>query len=125
MLPVIMLKSLDVEEKMLFVKGANVNKARLSLENFLTFRRIQPGILYPLDSYGEDYAPAGSTSKKIPGVALFGTLSVPKEGRKNVPPAKDHFPLQFLEPMLERLAGNEYYCFLDGFSGYFKSPLTP
>ncbi|GJT35453.1 reverse transcriptase domain-containing protein, partial [Tanacetum coccineum] len=25
--------------------------------------------------------------------------------------------------MLERLAGNEYYCFLDGFSGYFQIPI--
>nr|GEZ75730.1 reverse transcriptase domain-containing protein [Tanacetum cinerariifolium] len=29
---------------------------------------------------------------------------------------KDHFPLSFMDQMLERLAGNEYYCFLDGFS---------
>ncbi|GKA35540.1 reverse transcriptase domain-containing protein [Tanacetum coccineum] len=27
--------------------------------------------------------------------------------------------------MLERLAGNEYYCFLDGFSGYFQIPIDP
>ncbi|GJW46617.1 reverse transcriptase domain-containing protein [Tanacetum coccineum] len=33
---------------------------------------------------------------------------------------KDHFPLPFMDIMLERLAGNEYYCFLDGFSGYFQ-----
>nr|GEZ35444.1 reverse transcriptase domain-containing protein [Tanacetum cinerariifolium] len=30
---------------------------------------------------------------------------------------KDHFPLPFMDQMLERLAGNEYYCFLDGFFG--------
>nr|GEW27278.1 reverse transcriptase domain-containing protein [Tanacetum cinerariifolium] len=30
---------------------------------------------------------------------------------------KDHFPLPFMDQMLERLAGNEYYCFLDGFLG--------
>nr|GEZ11512.1 reverse transcriptase domain-containing protein [Tanacetum cinerariifolium] len=29
---------------------------------------------------------------------------------------KDHFPLPFMDQMLERLARNEYYCFLDGFS---------
>nr|GEY13250.1 reverse transcriptase domain-containing protein [Tanacetum cinerariifolium] len=29
---------------------------------------------------------------------------------------KDHFPLPFMDQMLKRLAGNEYYCFLDGFS---------
>nr|GEW87693.1 reverse transcriptase domain-containing protein [Tanacetum cinerariifolium] len=28
---------------------------------------------------------------------------------------KDHFPLPFMDQMLERLAGNEFYCFLDGF----------
>ncbi|GJS95748.1 reverse transcriptase domain-containing protein [Tanacetum coccineum] len=32
---------------------------------------------------------------------------------------KDHFPLPFMDQMLERLAGNDFYCFLDGFSGYF------
>nr|GEY43125.1 reverse transcriptase domain-containing protein [Tanacetum cinerariifolium] len=37
---------------------------------------------------------------------------------------KDHYPLPFMDQMLERLAGNEYYCFLDGFSGIFKFPLT-
>ncbi|GJV47386.1 hypothetical protein Tco_1437598 [Tanacetum coccineum] len=38
---------------------------------------------------------------------------------------KDHFPLPFMDQMLERLAGNEYYCFLDGFSGYFQIPIDP
>nr|GFB20182.1 hypothetical protein [Tanacetum cinerariifolium] len=28
-----------------------------------------------------------------------------------------------MDQMLERLAGNEYYCFLDGFSGYFQIPI--
>nr|GEZ05445.1 reverse transcriptase domain-containing protein [Tanacetum cinerariifolium]GEZ05577.1 reverse transcriptase domain-containing protein [Tanacetum cinerariifolium] len=32
---------------------------------------------------------------------------------------KDHFPLPFMHQKLKRLAGNEFYCFLDGFSGYF------
>ncbi|GJU89026.1 hypothetical protein Tco_1301449 [Tanacetum coccineum] len=37
---------------------------------------------------------------------------------------KDHFPL-FIDQMLERLCGNEYYCFLDGFSGFFQIPIAP
>nr|GEV68967.1 hypothetical protein [Tanacetum cinerariifolium] len=36
---------------------------------------------------------------------------------------KDHFPLPFMDQMLERLARNEYYYFLDGFSGYFQIPI--
>nr|GEX50847.1 reverse transcriptase domain-containing protein [Tanacetum cinerariifolium] len=38
---------------------------------------------------------------------------------------KDHFPLPFMDQILERLAGNEYYCFLDGFSGYFQILIDP
>ncbi|GKC72068.1 hypothetical protein Tco_1117951 [Tanacetum coccineum] len=44
---------------------------------------------------------------------------------KNEATRKDHFPLPFIDQMLERLEGNEYYCFLDGFLGYFKIPIDP
>nr|GEX94048.1 reverse transcriptase domain-containing protein [Tanacetum cinerariifolium] len=38
---------------------------------------------------------------------------------------KDNFPLPFMDQMLERLAENEFYCFIDGFSGYFQIPIDP
>ncbi|GJY12162.1 reverse transcriptase domain-containing protein [Tanacetum coccineum] len=38
---------------------------------------------------------------------------------------KDHFPLPFMDQMLERLVGNDYYYFLDGFSGYIQIPIDP
>ena len=38
---------------------------------------------------------------------------------------KDHFPLPFMDQMLERLAGHEYYCFLDGYSGYNQIVVDP
>nr|GEX47635.1 reverse transcriptase [Tanacetum cinerariifolium] len=38
---------------------------------------------------------------------------------------KVHFPLPFMDQMLERIAGNESYCFLDGFSSYFQIPINP
>ncbi|GJY75240.1 hypothetical protein Tco_0480356 [Tanacetum coccineum] len=38
---------------------------------------------------------------------------------------KDHFPLPFIDQMLECLAGHEYYFFLDGFLGYFQIPIAP
>ncbi|GJS23388.1 reverse transcriptase domain-containing protein [Tanacetum coccineum] len=38
---------------------------------------------------------------------------------------KDHFPLPFMDQMLERLAGNKFFCFLNGFSGYFQIPIEP
>nr|GEU74628.1 reverse transcriptase domain-containing protein [Tanacetum cinerariifolium] len=38
---------------------------------------------------------------------------------------KDLFSLPFMDQMLERLVGNEYYYFLDGFSRYFQIPIDP
>ncbi|GJY85882.1 reverse transcriptase domain-containing protein [Tanacetum coccineum] len=37
---------------------------------------------------------------------------------------KDHFPLPFIDQMLDCFCGNEYYCFLDGFSGFFQIPIA-
>jgi len=37
---------------------------------------------------------------------------------------KDHFPLPFIDQMLKRLAGNKFYCFLDGYSGYTQIPIA-
>ena len=36
----------------------------------------------------------------------------------NATTRKDHFPLPFIEQMLEHLAGYDYYCFLDDYFGY-------
>ena len=38
--------------------------------------------------------------------------------RLNKVTRKDHFPLPFIDQMLDRLVGNEYFCFLNGYSGY-------
>ncbi|XP_062108151.1 uncharacterized protein LOC133819026 [Humulus lupulus] len=38
---------------------------------------------------------------------------------------KDHFPLPFIDKMLDRLAGHNYYCFLDGYSGYHQILIAP
>ncbi|XP_075099310.1 uncharacterized protein LOC142176134 [Nicotiana tabacum] len=38
---------------------------------------------------------------------------------------KDHFPLPFIDQMLERVTGHGFYCFLDGYSGYNQIPIAP
>ncbi|XP_027071749.2 uncharacterized protein [Coffea arabica] len=40
--------------------------------------------------------------------------------RLNAVTKKDHFPLPFIDQMVERLSCRAYYCFLDGFLGYFQ-----
>ncbi|RVW22987.1 Retrovirus-related Pol polyprotein from transposon 297 [Vitis vinifera] len=38
----------------------------------------------------------------------------------NVVTRKDHFPLLFINQVLEKVSGHPFYCFLDGYSGYFQ-----
>ncbi|KAL4377940.1 hypothetical protein GQ457_02G027150 [Hibiscus cannabinus] len=38
---------------------------------------------------------------------------------------KDHFPLPFIDQMLDQLAGKAYYCFLDGYSRYNQIAIAP
>ena len=38
---------------------------------------------------------------------------------------KDHFPLPFIDQLLERVSGHPFYCFLDGYSGYFQIEIAP
>nr|GFB71718.1 hypothetical protein [Tanacetum cinerariifolium] len=58
--------------------------------------------------------------------AIAWKISDIKDYRKlNDATRKDHFLLPFMDQMLERLAKNEFYCFLDGFLGYFQIPINP
>ena len=38
---------------------------------------------------------------------------------------KDHFPLPFIDQMLDRLAGHPHLCFLDGYSRYNQIAIAP
>jgi len=38
---------------------------------------------------------------------------------------KDHYPLPFMDQILKRLAGQSFYCFLDGYSGYNQIVVDP
>ena len=37
---------------------------------------------------------------------------------------KDYFPLSFIDQILDRVAGHEYYCFLDGYSDYYQKEIA-
>ena len=44
--------------------------------------------------------------------------------RLNEVTRKDHFPLPFIDQLLERISGSPLYCFLDGYSGYFQIEIS-
>ena len=43
----------------------------------------------------------------------------------NTTTKKDHYPLPFIDQMLDRLAGHPYFCFLDGYSRYNQISIAP
>ena len=38
---------------------------------------------------------------------------------------KNHYPLPFIDQMLDRLVGHPHYCFLDGYSAYNQIAIAP
>nr|GFC11014.1 reverse transcriptase domain-containing protein [Tanacetum cinerariifolium] len=96
---------------------------------------LDAGLIYPI-SYGPLVSPVHCVPKKggftvveneenelIPTRLVTGWRVCIDYRKLNEATRKDHFPLPFMDQMLERLAGNEYYCFLDGFSRYFQIPI--
>ena len=43
----------------------------------------------------------------------------------NTATRKDHFPLPFIDQMLDRLEEHPHFCFLDGYSGYIQIAIAP
>ncbi|GJT22247.1 reverse transcriptase domain-containing protein [Tanacetum coccineum] len=62
-------------------------------------------------------------TKLVPTRTITGWRVYIDYRKLNEATAKDHLPLPFMDQMLERLVGNIYFCFLDGFSGYFQIPI--
>ncbi|RDX83942.1 Retrovirus-related Pol polyprotein from transposon 17.6, partial [Mucuna pruriens] len=52
-------------------------------------------------------------------------MTVMKNQHDELATHKDHFPLPFIDQVLEKLARKSHYCFLDGFSGYMQIHIKP
>ena len=61
---------------------------------------------------------ANENNELIPTRVTSGWTVCIDYRKLNAGTRKDHFPLPFVDQMLERVAGHEFYCFLDGYSGY-------
>ena len=64
-----------------------------------------------------------SRDELIPTRIITGHRMCIDYRKLNAASRKDHFPLPFIDQMLARLANHPYYCFLDGYSGFFQIPM--
>ncbi|GJZ01890.1 reverse transcriptase domain-containing protein [Tanacetum coccineum] len=136
-LPVIIAKDLSVEEKAALIKFLKSHKRAIAWK-LSDIKGINPEFYTHKILMEEDYKPAVQHQRRV-NPKIHDVIK--KEVEKlldaeliypifdspwlNEATRKDHFPLPFMDQMLERLAGNEYYCFLDDFSGYFQIPIDP
>ncbi|GJV94376.1 reverse transcriptase domain-containing protein [Tanacetum coccineum] len=105
------LPDLSVEEKAALIKVLKSHKRAIAWKLF--------------DIKGGFTVVENDENELIPTRLVTGWRVCIDYRKLNEATCKDHFPLPFMDQMLERLAGNEYYCFLDGFSGYFQIPVDP
>ena len=61
----------------------------------------------------------------IPTRTLIGWRVCIDYRKLNTATRKDHFPLPFIDHMLDRLAGHPHFGFLDGYYGYNQIAITP
>ncbi|XP_048618623.1 uncharacterized protein LOC125589950 [Brassica napus] len=98
---------------------------------------LDAGVIYPI-SDSNWVSPVHVVPKKggitvvknendelIPTRTITGHRMCIDYRKLNAASRKDHFPLPFIDQMLERLANHPYYCFLDGYSGFFQIPIHP
>nr|GFA24235.1 reverse transcriptase domain-containing protein [Tanacetum cinerariifolium] len=139
-LPVIIAKELGDKEKAAKIKVLKFHKRAIGwkLSDIQEVEKLlDVGLIYPI-SDSPWVSPVHCVPKKggftivkneenefIPTRLVTGWRVCIDYRKLNEATRKDHFPLPFMDQMLERLAGNEYYCFLDGFSGYFQIFIDP
>ena len=92
---------------------------------------LQAGIIYPISdstwmSPTQVMPKKGVTTmhnekgEEVPTRLTTGWRVCIDYRRLNEVTRKDHFPLPFIDQLLERIFGHPFYCFLDGYSGYFQ-----
>ncbi|GKB61601.1 reverse transcriptase domain-containing protein [Tanacetum coccineum] len=138
-LPIIISKELKDEEKATVLKVIKSHKRAISwkISDIKVVKLLDAGLIYPISDSPwvspVHYVPkkGGMTIVKNEDNELIPKRLVTRwrvcidYQKLNDATRKDHFPLPFMDQMLERLARNEYNCFLDGFSGYFRIPIDP
>nr|GEY13471.1 reverse transcriptase domain-containing protein [Tanacetum cinerariifolium] len=120
--PVIIAKDLNVNQKTALINILKSRKKAIAWR-LTDIRGIDPEFCSHKILLEEDFSPKVQSQRRPLGKSC--PMCTQKRRKLNEATRKDHFPLPFMDQIFERLAGNEYYCFLDGFFGYFQIPIDP
>nr|GEU66284.1 DNA-directed DNA polymerase [Tanacetum cinerariifolium] len=118
-LPVIIAKNLKVDEKEALINVLKSHKRAIAWK-ISNIKGIDPSPwvspIHCVPKKGGMTLVTNENNELIPTRLVTGWRVCIDYRKLNDATRKDHFPLPFMGQMLERLAGNEFYCFLDGFS---------
>nr|GFB35445.1 reverse transcriptase domain-containing protein [Tanacetum cinerariifolium] len=127
-LPVIITKNLKVDEREALINVLKSHKQAIALKiSDIEGIDLSPwvSLIHYVPKKGGMTVVANENNDLIPTKLVTGWRVCIDYRKLNDVTRKDHFPLPFMDQMLERLAWDEFYCFLDGFSGYFQIPIDP
>nr|GEX14166.1 DNA-directed DNA polymerase [Tanacetum cinerariifolium] len=127
-LPVILSKDLKVDEKEALLRVLKSHKRAIAWK-ITDIKGIDPSPwvspIHCVPKKGGITVVENKNNELIPTRLVTGWRVCIEYRKLNDATRKDPFPLPFMDQKLERLAGNEFYCFLDGFSGNFQIPINP
>jgi hypothetical protein len=125
---------MDQDNKPIREHQRRLNNAIREVVKNEVLRPLKAGVIYPVvDSEwvilvqvvlkkGEMTVVCNEKNELIPQRMVTGWRMCIDYQKLNQATRKDHFPLPFIDEMLERLA-NHSFCYLDGYSSYHQIPI--
>jgi hypothetical protein len=125
---------MDQDNKPIREHQRKLNNAIREVVKNEVLRPLKAGVIYPVvDSEwvilvqvvlkkGEMTVVCNEKNELIPQRMVTGWRMCIDYQKLNQATRKDHFPLPFIDEMLERLA-NHSFCYLDGYSSYHQIPI--
>ena len=128
---------MEEESKAVRHPQSRLNPHLQEVVNIEILKLLQAGIIYPI--FDSTWVSPTQVVPKKSGVTIVknekgeelstrlttGWRVCIDYRRLNEVTRKDHFPLPFINQLLERVSGHPFYCFLDGYSRYFQIEIAP
>ena len=122
--------NLEPDAKLIVGHQRRLNPKMKDVVRTKVLKLLATGIIYPIaDSRwvspvhcvpkkGGMFVVPNDKNELIPKRIIVGYIICIDYRKLNKATRKDHYPLPFIDQMLERLSKNTHFCYLDGYSGF-------